>query len=77
MPIVQALTQFRHLHSIFPNHHLDFGASHHVANDLHNISGRLDYVGIDDIVIGNGEGLNITDVDSIHIFAKKSFLLII
>ncbi|KAK2660686.1 hypothetical protein Ddye_007219 [Dipteronia dyeriana] len=39
---------------------LDFGVSHHVTAGLNNLSLRQPYKGPDDIVIGDGIGLNIT-----------------
>ncbi|KFK24318.1 hypothetical protein AALP_AAs44684U000100, partial [Arabis alpina] len=39
---------------------LDSGASHHISSDLSNLSLHAPYNGGEDVVIGNGTGLNIT-----------------
>ena len=41
---------------------LDSGASHDVTSDISNLSLHQPYEGPDDIVIGDGTGLNITHV---------------
>ena len=43
---------------------LDSGASHHIASDLHNLSLYALYQGNDDVMVGNGTGLNITHTGS-------------
>ena len=49
---------------VSPNWVLDFGASHHISNDLQNLSLHSDYAGPDDIIIGDGKGLEITHTGS-------------
>ena len=43
---------------------LDLGASHHVTFDPRNILDSTSYDGPDEIIIGNGKGLNITRIGS-------------
>lgn len=44
---------------------LDSGATHHVTTDLANLSLHSPYEGSDDVVVGNGVGLNITHTSSL------------
>ncbi|RVW33979.1 Retrovirus-related Pol polyprotein from transposon RE2 [Vitis vinifera] len=43
---------------------VDFGASHHVTGDLSNLSHHQPYEGPDDILLGDGSGLEITHTGS-------------
>lgn len=55
---------------------LDSGASHHITNDLQNLSLHSDYEGTNDIMIGNGKTLPITQIGSTSLHApSKSFQL--
>ena len=55
---------------------VDSGASHHVAMDLQNLASHSEYDGIDEITVGSGNNLNITDTGSTHLSSSsKSFLL--
>uniref|UniRef100_A0A0D3AH30 Retrovirus-related Pol polyprotein from transposon TNT 1-94-like beta-barrel domain-containing protein n=2 Tax=Brassica oleracea var. oleracea TaxID=109376 RepID=A0A0D3AH30_BRAOL len=39
---------------------LDSGASHHMTSDLANLSLHTPYNGGDDVILGDGSGLNIS-----------------
>lgn len=54
-------------HFCCPSSHwlLDSGASHHITNDLSNLSLHYPYDGTEDIVIGNGTGISITHIGSL------------
>ncbi|WKA01579.1 hypothetical protein VitviT2T_019853 [Vitis vinifera] len=55
---------------------LDSGASHHVTGDLTNLSHQQPYEGPDDILLGDGSGLEITHTGSSKLPAtSKSFCL--
>jgi hypothetical protein len=55
---------------------VDSGASHHVTADLNNLSLHSEYDGSDDIMIGDGTGLQITHTGSTKLpSSSKSFLL--
>ena len=43
---------------------MDSGASHHVTNNLHNLSLYSDYGGPDEILVGDGIGLHISHIGS-------------
>uniref|UniRef100_A0A2N9EU87 CCHC-type domain-containing protein n=1 Tax=Fagus sylvatica TaxID=28930 RepID=A0A2N9EU87_FAGSY len=54
---------------------VDSGASHHVTADLNNLSLHSEYDGSDDIMIGDGTGLQITHTGSTKLPSSyKSFL---
>lgn len=38
---------------------MDYGASHHITYDMHNLSIHFEYNGKDNILVGNGNGNNI------------------
>ena len=55
---------------------MDSGASHHVTGDLSNLSHHQPYEGPDDILLGDGSGLEITHTSSSKLPApSKSFCL--
>ena len=62
--------------STTPDWLLDSGASHHVTSDLNNLSLHSPYTGSDDIMIGDGSGLNITHSGSLHLPNKNSSFLL-
>ena len=51
---------------------VDLGASHHITLDLQNLSLHSDYGGNEDIMIGDGNGIPITHVDSTTIEAPTT-----
>ncbi|RVW38087.1 Retrovirus-related Pol polyprotein from transposon RE1 [Vitis vinifera] len=51
---------------------VDWGASHHITLDLQNLSLHSDYGGNEDIMIGDGNGIPITHVDSTTIEAPTT-----
>ena len=55
---------------------MDSRATHHVIGELTNISHHQSYEGPDDILLGDGLGLEITHIGSSKLFASsKSFCL--
>ncbi|CAI8583859.1 unnamed protein product [Vicia faba] len=44
-------------HSSPPSWFFDFGASHHIINDMRNLSIKEDYHGSDNLQVANGKGL--------------------
>ena len=55
---------------------VDSGASHHITLDLQNLSLHSDYGGNEDIMIGVGNGIPITHVDSTPIEAPTTTFLL-
>ena len=51
---------------------VDSGASHHIISNLQNLSLHSDYGGNEDIMIGDGNGIPITHVDSTTIEAPTT-----
>lgn len=47
---------------IHPPWIIDSGVSHHITNDLSNISLHFDYIGTEEIHIGNGNTLSISHI---------------
>ncbi|KAL5718134.1 hypothetical protein ACHQM5_011070 [Ranunculus cassubicifolius] len=47
-----------------PNWYADSGATHHLTSDMANLTTRSEYNGSDQILIGNGKGLNISHIGS-------------
>lgn len=45
-----------------PNWYLDSGATNHVTSSGNNLSTQTDYNGTNKLVVGNGEGLEITSI---------------
>ena len=43
---------------------LDSGATHHITSDLQNLSIHSDYVGNEDVIVGNGNGISISHTGS-------------
>jgi GAG-pre-integrase domain len=59
-----------------PEWYLDFGDSHHVTNDLNNLSSYLPYEGFDALHIGNGSGMKISHIgSSLLTFSNHTLLL--
>ena len=59
-----------HVTTFSPNQNpwiVNFGASHHVTSQLSNLSLPQSYEGPDDIVIGDGSGLQITHIGSMYL----------
>uniref|UniRef100_A0A2N9I9W7 Integrase catalytic domain-containing protein n=1 Tax=Fagus sylvatica TaxID=28930 RepID=A0A2N9I9W7_FAGSY len=55
---------------------LDSGASHNITSELQNMSMHSEYEGPDEVVIGDGTGLNVTHVGSTHLSTpSKTFAL--
>ena len=55
---------------------MDFAASHHITSDLTNLLIHSQYNGTDEVVIGDGSGLQVTHVGSMPLNSlSKSFLL--
>lgn len=53
---------------------VDSGASHHVRNDLQNLSLHYPYAGPDELIVGNGKGLKISKVGKLELSsATKTF----
>ena len=52
---------------------LDSGASHHVTNDLNNLSLHAPYDGSDEIVIGDGSSLSIANTGSFSLTTPSKF----
>lgn len=46
---------------------LDSGASHHVTNDLNNLSLHAPYDGTDELLVGDGMGLQISHIGSLKL----------
>lgn len=46
---------------------LDSGASHHVTNDLNNLSLHALYDGTDELLVGDGMGLKISHIGSLKL----------
>ena len=59
VPVANCATSSRNQN---PNWLFDTGASHHVTIDLQNLSIRSNYEGLDDIILGDGSGLKLTNV---------------
>lgn len=63
---ITIITPLQHKHVatqptiVSPNWLLDSSVSHHISNDLQNLSLHSDYAGPNDIIIGDGKGLEIT-----------------
>ena len=56
--------------------YLDSGATHHVTNDINNLSSYMPYEGTDSLFIGNGSGMEISHVGSAQLtFSNYTFLL--
>ncbi|KAL3341414.1 hypothetical protein AABB24_025788 [Solanum stoloniferum] len=53
---------------------MDSGASHHVTNDIQNLSLSSDYDGPDEVKIGDGSGLHITHVGTSKINSSSNTL---
>lgn len=55
---------------------LDSGASHNITSEVQNMSMHSEYEGPDEVVIGDGTGLNVTHVGSTHLSTpSKTFAL--
>ncbi|KAF8389672.1 hypothetical protein HHK36_024191 [Tetracentron sinense] len=55
---------------------LDSGASHNITSELQNMSMHSEYEGLDEVVIGEGTGLNVTHVGSTNLSTpSKTFAL--
>lgn len=52
---------------------MDSGASHHVTGDLTNLSHQQPYEGPDDILLGDGSGLEITHTGSSKLPATSKY----
>ena len=50
---------------------MDSGASHHVTNDLHNLSLYSDYRGPDEILVGDGSSLHISHIGSTKLITSQ------
>ncbi|KAK2454089.1 Copia polyprotein/retrotransposon [Trifolium repens] len=55
-----------------PNWLFDSGASHHVTNDLNNLSLKSDYTGADQLQVANGKSLPITHLGSTTISTSST-----
>lgn len=53
--------------NLFASWLLDTGASHHVTNDMANLSMHHPYDGLEEIVIGNGMGVSISHTGSLSL----------
>ena len=51
---------------------IDSGASHHITSNLQNLSIHYEYGGIDDVIIGDGNGISITHADSTNLITENS-----
>lgn len=51
---------------------LDSGATHHIASDLHNLSMHSNYVGNEDVVVGDGTGIPISHTGSFTLTAPNT-----
>jgi GAG-pre-integrase domain len=59
-----------------PEWYLDSEASHHVTNDLNNLSSYLPYEGVDALHIGNSSGMHISHIGSSFLkFSNHTLLL--
>lgn len=50
---------------------LDSGASHHVTNDLNNLSLHAPYDGTEELLVGDGMGLKISHIGSMYLSSLK------
>ena len=73
---ITIITPLQHKHVatqptiVSPNWLLDSSVSHHISNDLQNLSLHSDYAGPDDIIIGDSKGLEITQLLQVHLIYK-------
>lgn len=56
--------------------YLDSGATHHLTNDLNNLSINEPYEDNEKLIIGNGQGLSISHIESTHLTASTHTLLL-
>jgi Reverse transcriptase (RNA-dependent DNA polymerase)/gag-polypeptide of LTR copia-type/GAG-pre-integrase domain len=63
-PTIQANSAQPDSISSGPDWYLDSGATHHVTNDINNLSSYMPYDGMDSLKIGNGLGMRISHIGS-------------
>lgn len=50
----------------------DYGASHHITSDAQNLSQRAPYTGIEQVMLGNGQGLAIQSIGSSKLVSNSN-----